>query len=444
MSRGRVAVVTGAARGIGAATVLALAGAGWSVLAVDSTADDPALPYPMATPGELSSVVRQASGSAGAGRVGSFIADVRDQGAVTAAVAEAERRWGGLDAAVAAAGVIAGGVPLWEVPLAQQQTVLDVDLGGVLSLARAAVPALLRRPTPRSGRFLAVASAAATRGLPMLAAYCAAKAGVTGLIRALAAELADSGVTANAVSPGSTATPILDESARLYRLPGRAGVRQPAARRTAARPRRDSRRAGVPGQPGEQRDDRRHRAGGRGPRAVSSQAREPTRQARGGGASDEPGQPAAARRLRHGHGPGHQTARRATPCSAAPRPACCGCPGPAATALAELRTGPVRSAAAGRLARKLTDAGLAHPRPPELTARPDVTVLIPVRDRPVLLDRCLAALGRSYPVVVVDDGSCDPAAVAAVAAAHGVGTGAAAGQRRRRSRAEHRPARCDH
>ena len=54
----------------------------------------------------------------------------------------------------------------------------------------------------------------------MLAAYCAAKAGVTGLIRALAAELADSGVTANAVSPGSTATPILDESARLYRLPG--------------------------------------------------------------------------------------------------------------------------------------------------------------------------------------------------------------------------------
>jgi len=111
-------------------------------------------------------------------------------------------------------------VPLWEVPPAQQQAVLDVNLGGVLSLARAAVPALLRRPVPRSGRFLAVASAAATRGLPMLAAYCAAKAGVTGLIRALAAELADSGVTANAVSPGSTATPILDESARLYRLPG--------------------------------------------------------------------------------------------------------------------------------------------------------------------------------------------------------------------------------
>ena len=118
--------------------------------------------------------------------------------------------------------MIAGGVPLWELPAEQQQAVLDIDLGGVLNLARAAVPALLRRPVPRSGRFLAVASAAATRGLPMLAAYCAAKAGVTGLIRALAAELAGSGVTANAVSPGSTDTPILAESARLYGLPGAA------------------------------------------------------------------------------------------------------------------------------------------------------------------------------------------------------------------------------
>ena len=95
---------------------------------------------------------------------------------------------------------------------------LDVDLRGVLVAARAGVPALLRRPEPRQGRFLAVASAAATRGLPMLAAYCAAKAGVLGLVRALAAELRDTGVTANAVSPGSTDTAILDESARLYGL----------------------------------------------------------------------------------------------------------------------------------------------------------------------------------------------------------------------------------
>ncbi len=88
-------------------------------------------------------------------------------------------------------------------------------------------------------------------------------------------------------------------------------------------------------------------------------------------------------------------------------------------ALAELRDGPVRSTAAGTLARRLTDAGLAHPRPPVLAGPPDVTVLIPVRDRPQLLDRCLTALGRRYPVLVVDDGSADPAAIATVVAGHG-------------------------
>ncbi len=217
----RVALVTGGARGIGAATVRGLAAQGWSVLAVDRCADDAALPYPLASRDELDRVVAEATAAAGGASAAlAFAADVRDASQMAAAVAEAERHWGGLDAAVAAAGVIAGGVPLWEMPDEQQRAVLDTDLGGVIGLARAAIPALLRRPEPRSGRFLAVASAAATRGLPMLAAYCAAKAGVTGLIRALAAELGGTGVTANAVSPGSTDTPILAESARLYGLPG--------------------------------------------------------------------------------------------------------------------------------------------------------------------------------------------------------------------------------
>ena len=153
---------------------------------------------------------------------------MRDPDALAAAVRLAEERWGGLDAAVAAAGVIAGGVPAWQVPPGQEQAVLDIDLGGVLNLARVAVPAMLRRPEPRRGRFVAVASAAATRGLPMLAAYCAAKAGVAGFVRALAAELGGTGVTANAVSPGSTRPP------SWTRAPGSTAARGQGLRRPAA------------------------------------------------------------------------------------------------------------------------------------------------------------------------------------------------------------------
>jgi GT2 family glycosyltransferase len=137
-------------------------------------------------------------------------------------------------------------------------------------------------------------------------------------------------------------------------------------------------------------------------------------------------------------------------------------------ALDELRRGPVRSPAAGKLARRLTDTGLAHPRPPAPSrgpgapgvvprengaggrppsagegrraggvsspsqrsggvpggrspglTLPDVTVVIPARDRPAYLDRCLTALGQSYPVIVVDDGSQQAAEVASLSRRHG-------------------------
>jgi mycofactocin system glycosyltransferase len=88
-------------------------------------------------------------------------------------------------------------------------------------------------------------------------------------------------------------------------------------------------------------------------------------------------------------------------------------------ALKELRSGPVASAAAGTLARRLSDAGLLHPRPPAVTAPIDATVIIPVWNRTAMLARCLASLNRSYPVIVVDDGSDDSQAVAAVAATYG-------------------------
>jgi SDR family mycofactocin-dependent oxidoreductase len=214
-SRAELDAVVAAAREAAART--AAARAGFAAAAAGRPAGDGPVPG--------SSAAGSTSGGRRPGdvRVIGVQADVRDADALAAAVGQAEDRWGGLDAALAVAGVIAGGVPAWQVPAGQEQAVLDIDLGGVLNLARVSVPALLRRPEPRRGRFLAVASAAATRGLPMLAAYCAAKAGVAGFIRALAVELGGTGITANAVSPGSAATPILDESARLYGLDG-AGV----------------------------------------------------------------------------------------------------------------------------------------------------------------------------------------------------------------------------
>jgi mycofactocin system glycosyltransferase len=87
--------------------------------------------------------------------------------------------------------------------------------------------------------------------------------------------------------------------------------------------------------------------------------------------------------------------------------------------LEALVSGRAEGEPAGLLARRLTDAGMAHPRPPRSRSRRSLTIVVPVRDRPELLDRCLAGLGRSNPVVVVDDGSRDEAATAAVCRAHG-------------------------
>jgi SDR family mycofactocin-dependent oxidoreductase len=205
----RAAIVSGAARGIGAATVQALVADGWAVVAVDRAGDDPRLPYALGGRDELEAL-----------GVPYVVGNAADERVLQQGVDLAENSYGGVDAVIAIAGVVAGGVPLWEQPADEVQAVLEVDLHAVLALARVAVPALLRRPAPRSGRFLAVTSTAASRGLPLLAAYCAAKAGVTGLVRSLAVELAPHGVTCNAVSPGCTDTDMLAESARLYGLPG--------------------------------------------------------------------------------------------------------------------------------------------------------------------------------------------------------------------------------
>ncbi|MBS1894266.1 MAG: SDR family oxidoreductase [Actinobacteria bacterium] len=215
----RVAIVTGAGRGIGAATVAALAADGWSVVAVDRCSPDRRLPYAMASERELDEAVAAAGRLVGRDDVArAVVADASDRDAI-AAVIEGAEAWGDLDAFVANAGAIAGGVPAWELPDEEGRALIEVNLEAVMLAARLVVPTLLGRPRPRSGRFVAVTSSGATRGMQGLAAYGAAKAGVVGFVRGLAADLHGSGVTANAVSPGSTDTPLLAESARLFDLP---------------------------------------------------------------------------------------------------------------------------------------------------------------------------------------------------------------------------------
>lgn len=210
-----MAVITGAARGIGAATARLLAGSGWRLALVDRCADDPALGYPLAARTDLDATVAACGGD---GRAVGVVADVRDQAALDGAVALAVDHFGGLDAALAVAGCIAGGQDGWSTDDAVWEAMIGVNLEGVWRLCRAAVPALLERQPPRQGRFVAVSSAGGSLGLPLLTAYSAAKHGVHGFIRSLAAELGPHGITVNAVAPGSTATAMLDASAAVYGL----------------------------------------------------------------------------------------------------------------------------------------------------------------------------------------------------------------------------------
>lgn len=216
----RVALVTGAARGIGAATVRHLSDDGYHVLALDICSGDeitsmPGVGYALGTREELDAVVTHSPS-----QITPIICDVRDRGSLETEVDRAVARLGRLDVAVAAAAVISGGTPQWETPEDEIRLLLEVDLMGVWNTASVCVPHLLHGPAPHDGRFVAIASAAGQQGLFRLTGYCAAKHAVIGLVKGLAADLVGTGVTAVAVSPGSTMTAMLRATADIYELDG--------------------------------------------------------------------------------------------------------------------------------------------------------------------------------------------------------------------------------
>lgn len=206
-----LAVITGAARGIGAAAALQFAAQGWSLVLADACAPQRGVDYAMPAPADLEALAERCAET---GAVGSDVlcADVAASDfAAQLADVLAGRRAG---AAVAAAGVIAAGTA-WATDEAAWSSLVDVNLHGTRRLAEATIPGMVEAGR---GRFVAIASAAALRAMPRLAAYSAAKAAVVGYVRALAADLAGTGVLANVVCPGSTRGAMLAASADVYDL----------------------------------------------------------------------------------------------------------------------------------------------------------------------------------------------------------------------------------
>lgn len=208
----RLAVVTGAARGIGAEVARGLARQGWSLVLVDACAPQPPAEYPMPVPADLHAVAESCRGG-GASQVDELIADTGDGSVRDKLRAALSGRTPA--AAVAVAGAIRGDLA-WEIPDDAFELMLRANLYGVRHLADVCVPPMIEAGM---GRFVAVASAAALRAMPRLAAYSAAKAAIVGYVRALAADLAGTGVTANAICPGSTRGAMLRASAGIYDLP---------------------------------------------------------------------------------------------------------------------------------------------------------------------------------------------------------------------------------
>jgi len=200
---GKVALITGAARGIGRAQAVRFAQEGADVIALDVCGPVDTVLIPPATPEDLAETARLVA--AAGRRAVTDIVDVRDADGLGAAADRAVERFGGLDIVCATAGITSRGVAT---DMSEQvwQTMLDVNLTGVWRTCKVAVPHLIARG---SGSVILVSSIAGLRGLVGVAHYTAAKHGVVGLMRSLANELAPHGIRVNTVHPTNVDTPMI-------------------------------------------------------------------------------------------------------------------------------------------------------------------------------------------------------------------------------------------
>jgi SDR family mycofactocin-dependent oxidoreductase len=196
---GKKVLVTGAARGMGRSHARRLAEEGADLILVDICAPVPAVEYPLATPEDLAETARIVAQHGR--RAVTRIVDVRDAEALSAAVNDGVTELGGLDAAVANAGVLTAGT--WDTTTSEQwRTVVDVNLIGTWNTCAAALPHLVEH----GGSLINISSAAGVKGSPLHLPYTASKHGVVGLSRALANELAAVGVRVNTVHPTGVET----------------------------------------------------------------------------------------------------------------------------------------------------------------------------------------------------------------------------------------------